>query len=958
MNLNAVVIPASVKYIGDSAFEYSYYIETLIVLNKDLTATFGSNLFADCNNLNIYGYSQSAIQVYALVNGVPFKTISSDGILESGYCGSNATYKVDLNGLLTISGTGEMDWDSQTPWANVSAFIKKAVIGNGITNVGYECFDYCYNLESVTLPNTLECIDTYAFYCCTSLKSITLPDSLKGIYSYSFYKCNSLQNVEIPASVTFISNTAFDRCTSLQSIVVNANNADYSDVDGVLFDKNKETLIRYPAGKTDDSYIVPDTVLDFYGAAFSDNEYLFAISVGRNVYALTADVFGGVPNLDRIVVNSFNKRYSSDEDGLLYNKDKTELIFCPAGKTRVFIPSNVKVIGENAFSDCWQLYDLDIPSTVTSIAYDAFAYSGLFYNDKNWDGEDFYVDDWLITSTCEGNYRIKSGVVGIANGAFANNEELTTVTIPATVKNVGRSSFSYCENLTAIYVDSNNPNYSNDSNGVLFNKDKTILVKCPEGKKNLTIPNTVKRLNEFSVVNTTFEYVTIPNSVEEIGYQAFYNSSLISVVIPDSVKVIEDLAFCYSFDLSSISIGENVEKIGIDTFTYTDWYYALDSEVAVLDNWLIYVFSEEPDFVVPDGIVGIAGDAFGWNTAIKTVSLPNTLKYIGEEAFIGCSNIESIVIPKNVQSIGKSAFDFCDLTMYGYSDSAAEQYATENNITFLSFDNIRYDVIYNVNGGNNIIPTEKKKYDVDYVITSNVPTRDGFDFLGWATELNGDVVYTAGDVYSENIKLTLYAVWSTSLKVTSKTASLGREILVPVSIFNNAGINSMRVALEYDKSAFELLSVVNGEIFSEFEEVNVNAQNPLIVLMNGISDATDDGVAFSLLFKVKENAVLGEYTLKLTYSSGDVINIDSHEVMVTITNGVLNVVDSIPGDPNGDGIVNMKDSLILRKYLAGWEVEADEPALDVNADGIINMKDALILRKYLAGWDVELGSGN
>ena len=194
-----------------------------------------------------------------------------------------------------------------------------------------------------------------------------------------------------------------------------------------------------------------------------------------------------------------------------------------------------------------------------------------------------------------------------------------------------------------------------------------------------------------------------------------------------------------------------------------------------------------------------------------------------------------------------------------------------------------------------------------------------------------------------------------TLEVSSKTAVKGSEISIPVVITSNPGINTMKVTLDYDKTALELTAVENGDVFSELEEVYLASEKPIIINTNALTNTDAVGTAFTLKFKVKENAALGEYSLTLTHDPEDVFNLDEVSIPLTVTNGKITVTDLLPGDANGDGTVNMKDSLLLRKHLAGWPVEAEVSALDVNGDDVVNMKDALHLRKYLAGWQVELG---
>ena len=265
---------------------------------------------------------------------------------ESGTCGTNVNWSYDSETkTLTISGSGAMaDYEnvSDIPWKDFLVSIKTLDIRSGVTGIGNYAFNNCTGLTSVTIPSSVNSIGDMAFANCTGLTSVTIPDGVTSIGKGAFLACTGLTSVTIPNSVTSIGYAAFYgtglssvtipnnvtsigefaffNCVSLTSINVANDNPNYCSIDGVLFNKEQTILILYPAGKTDGSYTIPNSVTSIGDGAFAN---------------------------------------------------------C-TGLTSVEIPNSVTGIGTGAFASCSSLTSIEIPNSVTSIGNSAFNYcSGL-----------------------------------------------------------------------------------------------------------------------------------------------------------------------------------------------------------------------------------------------------------------------------------------------------------------------------------------------------------------------------------------------------------------------------------------------------------------------------------------------------------------------------------------------------------------------------------------------------
>lgn len=298
--LKKINIPDSVTSIGEIAFQDCDSL-TNIVIPSSVTSI-GSQAFSNCIKL-------TDIQVdaenpkYASVDGVLFNKSKTELITYPG--GKSAVYDVPENVTSIADGAfeGTAWYDSQPDGdvyagkvyyrykgemsENTSLSIKNGTKGiaggafreckglinisipEGVTNIGEGAFAKCSELINVNIPDGVQSIEDYAFVLCDKLENITIPNSVKSIGRSAFYGCKGLAKITIPDNVNRIDSNVFRNCTELTDIYVGKDNAKYTSVDGVLFDKSKKELIFYPQGKSG-NYIIPDGVEYIYENAFCE----------------------------------------------------------------------------------------------------------------------------------------------------------------------------------------------------------------------------------------------------------------------------------------------------------------------------------------------------------------------------------------------------------------------------------------------------------------------------------------------------------------------------------------------------------------------------------------------------------------------------------------------------------------------------------------------------------------
>ena len=600
-------------------------------------------------------FAMALILVLTLVLSVGSVSAAEPTIVDSGNCGkdgSNVTWTLDSNGLLTISGEGEME-DCQSsgsqPWYHNRSKITKTVITGGVTSIGANAFRDCTGLTSVTIPDSVtsiggcafeDCtgltsvtigsgvtsIEWGAFDGCTGLTSVTMGSNVTSIGSYAFCGCTGLTSVTIPNSVTSIGGSAFSGCTGLKEVIYNARAAECSEYN----------------------------VFQNAGTAADGMKVVF----GESVKKIPSNIFFNCESLTSVTILD---SVTSIGDGAFSG--------C-AGLTSVTIPDSVTSIGDWAFSGCTGLTSVTIPDSVTSIGDYAFrGCTGLkevIYNAKAAECSEYNVFQNAGTAADGMKVVFGESVEKIPVGLFCNCTGLTSVTIGSNVTSIGGSAFSGCTGLTGV-----------------------------------TIPDSVTSIGDYAFYGCTgLASVTIGNGVTSIGYYAFcgctglkeviYNAKAaecskydvfqnagtaadgMKVVFGESVEKIPNKLFYNCTGLTSVTIGRNVTSIGREAFrgctslTEINYNARRADDLDGSTNAFYDVGAESEGVVVKFGedVEIIPACLFYTNTPtpkikIVSVSVGNRVTEIGEYAFCNCVNLTSLKLGNSVSTIGSEAFESC-----------------------------------------------------------------------------------------------------------------------------------------------------------------------------------------------------------------------------------------------------------------------------------------------------------
>ena len=720
-----LVIPDNVTSIAPYSFSYRTGITSVTI--PDSVTSIGRGAFDGCKGITsitipFVGASKTASngydQVFGYIFGYTTKTNSSD----------------------TVSGATRQYYDSTRKefyWYYIPSALKTVVIGNTATTIPSNAF-YGYSwLKSVTIGSGVTNIEGGSFANCKNLTSIyytggvagwceisglgaimlesrtlyiggkkvsgdlIIPDGVTKISDFAFYNCSGLKSIIIPASVTSIGNSAFKDCYGLTSITIG---------NGVT------------------------SIGDY---AFQNNS-LKSLTIPGSVTAIGSGAFYQCAGLTRIDVSENNSVFSG-VDGILYDKNKTKIIYVPnAIQGTITIPGSVTSI-DNAFYNRYGLTSVTIENGVTRIEYEAF---------KNCTG---------LTSIA-----IPDSVTSIGSGAFYGCKGITSITIPfvgasKTASNGYDQVFGYIfgyatrtnssdtiSGATKQYYDSTQKKYywylipSSLKTVIIGNTATTIPSSAFENCTNITditigdsvtsigdnafrectnltnisIPDGVTSIGNLAFYRTAW-YNNLPNGLIYIGKIAYkYNGSMpdnTAITLKDGTVAIADRAFSGCTGLTSITIPDSVTSIAVYAFSdCTGLQRVYINDLSKLLNISFANESSNPlyyaknlylnnslvtDLVIPDGIININNWVFFENTSIVSISIPASVEYISPLAFAGCSELKRIVVNSGNKKYiskgncligrGKNDYDGYNKIILGCKTSTIPQYS-------VNYDQIKY----------------------------------------------------------------------------------------------------------------------------------------------------------------------------------------------------------------------------------------------------------------------------
>ena len=473
----------------------------------------------------------------------------------SGTLTSTMSWYLDLDGTLTITGSGKMpDFGNlKAPWYPYIESILKIEIGEGITTIGSYAFVRCNKATEVIFPSTLKEIHQYGLDNCRALKELNLPDGLYRIDDNAFSECVGLKEIILPDTVTIVGYSVFSTVSNVTYVKLSAGMG--SIPDSMFFNMDSLTTV-----------IIPEGITEIGDTAFRGSDGIVSITIPKQIKKIGVAAFADCLKLKNIYVDDENE-YFTDVNGILFSKDMKTLISYPAARAQtsytipdgvtklayasfgsarniyyVNFPDSLQVIDTYAFSWCNRLRSITIGPNVTSLGDSAFGwcynlYSVTFLNPNT-------TFSWHTFTDCTSLEEIvlPEKLTAIPTGCFSDCTKLKTITFPSTLTSIGDSAFSYCNSLVKVDLPESVRTLGYDAfykcekleiinfNGNIVSIGRDAFEACPS-LKLINFEGYVSGVNSTAFNNTTVKSVYLDNQsfVNNITSKTGYGNMLANV---------------------------------------------------------------------------------------------------------------------------------------------------------------------------------------------------------------------------------------------------------------------------------------------------------------------------------------------------------------------------------------------------------------------------------------------
>ncbi len=512
-SLETVVLPALLTEISNGMFERCHALETIAI--PEGVTRIGYRSFAECGELRSIVLPDGLLDIG---EGAFWESGLESIVIPAGVTVIRPSTFSFSRSLVSVSLPPTLTRIEELAFASCSALTEIA-IPTSVTHLGNRAFRSS-GLVTITIPGSIIRIESHAFWGCGDLEQVTIEDGVLFIDMFAFSSCHALTAIYIPASVIGISNDAFLSCHSLVSINVHAENSNYSSLDGVLFNKERTSLVFYPAGKPG-AYTVPASVTSLREFAFFESRGLTHVTLGSGLSEISGSAFYKCRFLKSVTI-----------PGNITRINASAFRFCTALETVVFSEGLTHIM-QGAFSWCTSLTDFTIPNSVTHIAGSAFEECSALRTVTLSDGMTTISPSTFENCSGLETIVLPSNLETIGGNAFRGCSALANINFPDSLTSIGAAAFRGCTALESVRI----------PHGVSMIAADTFR-DC-SGLREIVFPAGLVSIGASAFAGCEMlTNVRIPHGVTEIGQDAFRDClSLQSIILPVSLENLHAGAF-------------------------------------------------------------------------------------------------------------------------------------------------------------------------------------------------------------------------------------------------------------------------------------------------------------------------------------------------------------------------------------------------------------------------------
>ena len=655
-SLRSITLPESLTEISKGVFNGCTSLSVNTGKNT-VFSTDGSIIYKDGDKTNIVAVLDDTKVKVVVPDGV--KTITANMF-------ANAKYIEEIvlpDGLECIENNAFSGCDS----------LKKINIPQTVTRIGQEAFCECGSLQKITLPPSLSEIEGGLFFDCSSLKRIVVPEGVTRIGGNAFYMCSALEEIVLPSSLEFIDSGVFGCTNNVKKVYYQGTVEQWCDIyftgdySTPLNNDYEESAVLYINGEPLREAVIPEGVREIKDYTFYKCVTLQSVTLPSTLTSIGEHSFVG-SGIKSITIpdgiESVNLSYCAELECAVLPDSVRDICFGGCSSlTRVNIPDSVTRLSSGCFLDCISLKSIIIPDNITE------------------------VEDAVFASCCRlENVTFGAGMHAVPSGMFAFCGSLRTVDIPDSITRIESRAFRYSgivevhlpstleyidpsafEEATVLCVYNNSEldiTLNSDDCGhiaersyAVINKDGTVQTDnrviseeegydyiCTDDGFVFDVKDGKYRLRQYVGMQST---VTLPADINGHEYTIYRFFGAINVIVPEGVVELPEFAFSGAYCWDGGEFRDMLYSITLPNSLRKIGDHAFDD------------LQHLSEIDIPEGVTELGLHSFAWNMSLRTVHLPQSLEKIGEGSFKQCSSLESVNLHDNITEIGFDAFWYC-----------------------------------------------------------------------------------------------------------------------------------------------------------------------------------------------------------------------------------------------------------------------------------------------------------